>query len=292
MGLRLSMAVPAEAPAFRIPWAAHPLVSGGTGDGHVYQGTRRWLNQEFFLLEGRGRSSGWVGERVVGLIGWTADPGARIRTFLSPVGMSEPVEIEDEANFEAGPFFEPPESWPADACKGYRVFLESLGPGRPLPVPASIAETEKQTSLGAPGRSIPSLGLLDGPELLRRADPVPEPSSGSGSSRGCPPLARPVFEGTPGGVTLQGTEVCGVLVIGGDLMMEGKSTFRGLALVGGNLILADQARFEGIARVGGGVSLRGKASLRGSVCPVLRALAEVPALGQPLFPDRGSVRAP
>jgi hypothetical protein len=142
----------------------------------------------------------------------------------------------------------------------------------------------------APGSTIPSLGLLAGPELLLRAGTVEQETASAASLdriRGCPGTGSPVFEGTPGAFTLARGRLCGLLVTGGDLRIRGDAKFQGLALVGGDLIVEDQATFEGLARVRGSLFLRGESAFRGSACPSLRALAEIPTLRDPLLLQRG-----
>ena len=288
IGLRLALQVTPGPSEDRTPWAANPLLSGETDDGLLYGVSRRWLDGEFFLLEGWGGSRGWVGARKAGWIGWSLFPRVRMRAFLAAAEVGSELVQEDRGSLGVGEFLRPPEGWSASECEAYQPLLDSLfSGGPPPPVALGVRMGPSQVT---PSSSIPSLGLLSGTELLLRAekggqDALPAPSPGT--IRGCPDTGGPVFEGTPGTFTLSGGRLCGLLVTGGDLRIRGDARFQGLALVGGNLILEDQATFEGFARVRRSLHLRGEGVFSGSACASLRALTGVPALGGPLLIQQG-----
>jgi hypothetical protein len=83
IALHLALQAPEIADEDRSPWVLNPLVSGETEDGMLYEAGRRWLTDEFFLMEGRGRIQGWVGERTMIWLGWSGHPPTRMRAFLS-----------------------------------------------------------------------------------------------------------------------------------------------------------------------------------------------------------------
>lgn len=85
IGLRLAWAIPLDSRTLRVPWVEEVLVHGETEDGLLYRGTRRWLNSEFFLVEGIGRSRGWEGEQRTAWVGWTRAPTIRVRAFLTAI---------------------------------------------------------------------------------------------------------------------------------------------------------------------------------------------------------------
>ncbi len=288
LGLRLALEVTPDPAEDRTPWVANPLLSGETDDGLVYGVSRRWLDGEFFLLEGWGGTRGWVGARKTGWIGWSLFPRVRMRAFLAAAEVGSELVQEDRGSLGLGEFLRPPDGWSASECEAYRSLLDSLSSGGPLP-PVAVG-VRMEVSQVAPGSSIPSLGLLTGAELLLRAEKRGQealPASSRGTIRGCPDTGGPVFVGTPGTFTLSGGRLCGLLVTGGDLRISGDAKFQGLALVGGNLILEDQATFEGFARVRKSLHLRGEGVFSGSACASLRALTGVPALGPPLLIQRG-----
>ena len=84
-------------------------------------------------------------------------------------------------------------------------------------------------------------------------------------------------------LTLLAGRICGLLAVGGTLRMEAGAVFQGLALVGGDLHLEAGSRVEGMARIGGSATLSESAILQVQGCPVLRALAAIPALRKPLL---------
>lgn len=269
----------------RVAWTGHPVGSGEFGDGLIYRSVFRWLDQEFFLLEGTGGSRGWRGERRRAWVGWSLYPEARLGAFTAGGEVGEGFSREGGSVLVAGGFFGTPEGWSADVCAGYQAVLDSLFPTGPLPPLGALAAPEVDDS--GPGASVPSLGLLSGPQLLEAAG-----TAGSGlhllqdSIRGCPGEEGPVFEGTDGSMSFDDGRICGLLVVAGDLRLGGDARFQGLALVGGDLILEGGSVFEGMVRVRKAIRLTDGAVLRPRSCPVLWALEGLPTLQRPLLlPD-------
>jgi len=288
IGLRLSLEVTPDPAEDRTPWAASPVLSGETDDGLLYRVTRRWLDGEFFLLEGWGGSKGWVGARETGWVGWTLFPRVRLKAFLAAAEVGSELVQEDRGSLNVDEFLRPPEGWSVPECEAYQTLLDSLFSGEPPP-PVALG-VDMEVSQVAPGSSIPSLGLLPGVELLLRAGEAERAGSSTPSLepiRGCPETGLPVFEGTSENLVLSRGRLCGLLVTGGDLRIGGDAKFQGLALVGGDLILEDQATFEGVARVRRSLLLRGDGAFSGSACASLRALAGIPSLRDPLLLQRG-----
>lgn len=277
-------------PEDRAPWAPNVLVSGETSDGVRYGAVLRWLDGELFLLEGIGGSRGWVGERRMGWTGWSLLPPARLGAFKAAAEVGGGYVLVEEARAESGAFLAPPDGWPEASCSGYREVLDSLFPGGPLPILGGLPDEPPHPSVE--GDSIPPLGLLSGTELLERAaDAIP---SGVGfmpgdSVRGCPERSEPpVFQGTSGSLHLDGGRLCGILVALGDLRLTGEARVQGLVLVGGDLIMEDGAVLEGMARVRGVLRLGGSALFRSSACPVLWALENLSVLQEPILLPGGS----
>ena len=274
----------------RVPWIGHSLGKAETGDGLKMEKVFRWLDQEFFLLEGTGGSRGWKGERRRALVGWSLDPEARLGAFSAAFEVGGgPGQGSDVVATDVD-LLGPPEAWPEDVWGECQVVLDSIFPGGPIPSTGPLVEQPHEDS-GA-GASIPPLGLLTGSRLLDLAW-----SGGSGThspqdlDRGCP-MQSPVLEGTGGSRILSGGRVCGLLVVEGDLILRGDARFQGLALVGGDLVLEDGAVLEGMARIRGGLLLKDKGTLISRACPVIWSLKGLPELQQLLaFPDGAKLTA-
>lgn len=277
-------------PEERTPWIPHLLVSGETPDGITFRAVLRWLDDEFFLLEGMGGSRGWIGERRAGWVGWSLLPEARLGAFGAAGEVRGAVVLHGEARVEADGFREPPEGWPDPLCSGYREVLDSLFPGETLPALGPLPELQPREIQD--GDSIPHLGLLRGAELLERAGDGGGAGSGSllaDSAWGCPQgSGPPAFLGTPNSFYLEQGRICGILVVGGDLRLAGDARVQGLVLVAGDLHLEEGAALEGMARVGGGLRLADSALFRSSACPVLWALEELSVLKEPLLAGDGA----
>ena len=84
IGVRLAWDVQPDSVSERVLWIERTLVEGQTEDGLLFRGTRRWLNQDIFLVEGIGKSRGWPGEKRVTWVGMASAPNVRMGAFLSP----------------------------------------------------------------------------------------------------------------------------------------------------------------------------------------------------------------
>jgi hypothetical protein len=273
----------------RVVWTGHTIGSGESGDGLIYRSVFRWLDQEFFLLEGSGGSRGWSGERRRAWVGWSLHPEARMGDFTAGGEVGGDFSQEGGSVLEAGGFFGTPEGWAVQVCAGYQAVLDSLFPIGPLPPLGALAVPAVADS--GPGASVPSLGLLSGSRLLEAAE-----TGGSGlqllqdSIRGCPGEGGPVFDGTDGSMSFDDGRICGLLVVAGDLRLGGAARFQGLALVGGSLILEGGSVLEGMVRVREDIRLTDRAVLRPRACPVLWTLEGLPELQQPLLlPDGAKI---
>jgi hypothetical protein len=120
------------------------------------------------------------------------------------------------------------------------------------------------------------MALADGAGLLTSGD------ASLTAGAGCPDSEEPSLVAVGGELEIRDAGVCGVLVVAGDLLVEGSGSFQGLALVAGDLRLRGGALFEGMARVGGSVTLEDSAILRISACPPARALSGASPLLKPL----------
>lgn len=256
-------------------------------DGEVWRGASvRWLGLELFFLEGRGGVRGWGGKKRMGGVGWMMDPLARLRAFRGGVEVGKKMEMEEGKGVMATSFFDLPEGWEVEDCSPYAGRLDSIFRGVPPPPLAPSSQLG-----GEEGDRVPSLGFLGQKELLERgAEPEVQGPPLEGES-GCPGDGDPVFWGAGGSLTLSGERLCGLVVVGGDLVLKGGALLQGMALVGGTLRLEGGAIFQGMGRVGDSVRLGPSARLEASGCAALAALSRVPALRQPLlFPKASHIR--
>jgi len=284
--VRLGLRAPTFPLENRERWIVHPTLVRETDDGLRFQAVTRWLDGEFFLLEGTGENRGWEGERRTGIVGWSLLPEARVGAFQAGVEMGGRLRLEGLGRMEMDGFSDLPSGWKEGDCSSQQAVLDSLfSKGVPDPVgslPGSGAPPEP-----SPG-SIPPLGLLGGSRLLELAGSEPIPVEGyfpGDSVRGCPGSGAPVFFGFRGSVVLTRGRVCGILVVEGDLRLGGEARFQGLALVGGDLVLEGASVFEGIARIGEEVRIADSGAFLGSGCPVLLALEGIPELQAPFLVD-------
>jgi hypothetical protein len=259
-------------------------------DGLWRGASLRWLDREFFLLEGEGRSQGWAGGRKVAGVGWRMDPPSRMAALGGGVEVGGDLRTLDGGRVSGEGFLSLPEEWEEADCAPYAAELDSLFPSGAirlvsyLPVEGSVA-----VSVGIPG-----LGLLEEAHLLARSGEGGDVGSGGdagGTGLGCPGSGDPVFLGTEGPLTLNTGWSCGLLVVRGDLSLEGNGLFQGVALVGGDLQLAGGWTFQGVVRVRGSVVVRGPSTLDASGCAALRTFNEIAGLREPLLLPGGSFNA-
>jgi len=177
-----------------------------------------------------------------------------------------------------------PEGWDPGDCAEYAPVLDSLFPGGSLPLAATLSPLEG--ALGEVGSRVPPLGILSGPWLLdwiEKTGVVASRVASPPPTSGCPDSEVPVLMGSESDLSVDGVRLCGLLVVSGDLRIEGSGMVQGLALVGGDLYLGGSSRFEGLARVRGWVYAEGSAKIRISTCSAIRALSETPSLLKPLL---------
>lgn len=281
----------ATLPGPRTPGAAIPLLSDWADADLWQEASIRWLSSELFLLEGEGRRRGWSGSMEKGALGWALDPGTRIGAL--------------RAGFELGGGFFPspgieaagadvlglPTGWDPEDCAGYSSILDSVFPLGILPLTADLPPRDSLAVEG--GSEIPSLGFLSGTtllELIRESGFLATGASSVPTDSGCPDSDPPVLVGSASDLEIRDRRVCGLLVVEGDLRIEGSGGLQGLALVGGDLFLAGSGTLEGLARVRGSLHAGESANIRILACPAIRSLARSPTLLKPvLLPGASSI---
>jgi hypothetical protein len=240
--------------------------------------TVHWLTSELFLLEGEGGVVGWSGVKRRGAVGWMMDPGSRLAALPGGVEVGGVVEVMGSGRLAGEGWQDTPAGWAEEDCLPYRSLVDSLWAGRTLLTTATLTEG---------GEGIPSLGLLGGEEILRRAE-GPPPDMPLGVDMGCPGSCPSVFWGAEGSLTLSGGRICGLLVVEGDLVLDGEGSFHGVVLVGGSLHVRGGWSFLGMGRVRGSVFLSDAASLGVSACAAFRALSAESALRRPFLLSHAS----
>ena len=118
VGLRMGLALSPDPFGDRTPWVAQSLLTGELPDGLTYSATRRWINEEFFVLEGRGGVKGWPGQVTVASVGWTLHPGARLSHFLAASEACAELRNREAPFLTKDGFFSAPEGWPAEVGEG------------------------------------------------------------------------------------------------------------------------------------------------------------------------------
>ena len=252
------------------------------GDGLERRATFRRLSSEFFFLEGEGWSRGWPGVRQVGAAGWRLDPLTRVRAFRGGVEVGGTVSISVGGGVSSSRVLEAPTGWDAEVCRVHEALLDSIPGLGLLPATAGLVPP------GSGSPEPPGLGLLNGPDLMALEETPGGLERLEGEGRaGCPGLAEPVLILEDGPLTLRDGQLCGLLVVAGDLLLEGEGLFQGLLLVGGDVTIGNGWRVEGMGRIGGALQVGSGGSLDVMACPVVRALTRIPAV-QITFPVPGA----
>jgi hypothetical protein len=205
-----------------------PLFSGWREDGLWLDAAIRWLDSEMFFLEGRGRSRGWPGVRARGAIGWRLDPETRLRSLGGGVELNGSLVQGEGVEASSSGILDPPTGWSARDCSAFASSMETLYSGRVLPLTAPLPAFDSLQE--GPGAGIPGIGLLSGSELLARArifGSLPPEESGGGPVYGCPDGGAPMFMGVESDFVVRDARICGTLVVGGDLVLEGRGGCRG-----------------------------------------------------------------
>lgn len=247
----------------------------------------RRLGAEAWLVVGTA-TRGTASARTMRLA-WALDPLTRVAALggMVSTGFDAPVLVEGDVDASAPDTSTPPLR--EEDCQPWREALAVRYGASPLPVVTSLPDT--LTSL--------ALGLLDF-EALRSAAPLPV------SGRGTPtPLdafgecaldvawgwgepdrpegpcgAHLPLRASADDLVVDGGVGQVMLVVDGDLQLEGGARLHGLAIVSGALVLAGGSSFEGMVIALGGLAVASGSTLRASACWAVRALdAQRSALG-------------
>ncbi len=278
VGLRLGLSVSPDPFGDRSAWVAQPLLSGELIDGLTYSAIRRWIDREFFVIQGIGGVKGWPGERVLGALGWTLHPGARLASFLAAAEVGSEVWVHERSTLSTDGFFSIPEGWSSGL--GEEIGTRAKGIFRDGPIPGVVKKKNAQDTTGIPG-----LGLLSGAALLLLSRPPGDHASTElgGGGAGCPGSGeRPLFLSSTGPLSLPRGRTCGLVVTGGDLRVGTGTVFQGLVLTGGDLVIETDGRVEGMARVANDLVLKPGAVFLGASIPSLWALEGISRLHYPI----------
>lgn len=246
--------------------------------GRAWGSASAWrLSRETWWVEGSGR----VGraESHTAHLAWAVDPLTRVRALEAAisVGSGSPVAIAGSVDVVAPASVEAPldpsdcDPWVADLVAYYAV--------EPLVPVAVSADT------------LPALGLLGFDDLLARSDvvvagavsPAPvesagtcvvdEPANWGDPERPWRPCgAHLALRRSAGSLTIDGGAGQGVLVIDGDVVLQGGAHFYGLVLARGALRVEGGAQLVGMGTASGGVYVAAGGLVRASPCWVARSL--------------------
>jgi len=136
----------------RVPWVSVGGVAGESEDGFIFRSTVRWLDREYFLVEGFGGSRGWAGERRRAWVGWSLDPAVRVGYLLAGGEVGGEISLGVGSVLESDGFFQPPDGWSPERCEEYGAVLDSLFPSGPLPPIGPLRDSEAAGT--EPGASI------------------------------------------------------------------------------------------------------------------------------------------
>jgi hypothetical protein len=251
-------------------------------DGGSARLTYRPLSPELVLVESRVDSAGV--SRAGGLV-WALDPAVRVASLPRAAELGRWPDPGTLDRVEA------PEPEGGEVCPP-----DTLAGATPRPA-LVLARPDRAATPGA----VPGLGRLRGDSILARLEPLvagagspaPIPDGdecradpwnwGDPSAPGTPCGRRWIGGGWNGDLHLSGGVGQGVLAVTGSLTLT-DTRLHGLVLVGGDLVLEGAARFEGVARVTGQLAVADGARLVGRPCEAWKALHEVAAvtaLGRP-----------
>jgi hypothetical protein len=247
--------------------------------GRAWGSAAAWrLSREAWWVEGRGR----VGrtEARIARLAWAMDPLARVRALDAAVtvALGSPVAIAGSVEVAAPASVDAPLD-PSD-CNPWLVELAAHYAEEPLAPVVMSADT------------LPSLGMLSFYDLLASADasvtgsvsPAPVESAGTcvvGAPSNWGDPERPwrpcgahfALRSSVGSLLVDGGAGQGVLVVDGDVVLEGGARFYGLVLARGALHVEDGAQLVGMATATGGVYVAAGGLVRASACWVARTLA-------------------
>jgi hypothetical protein len=282
------------------------LVAEGGGSSGGFRVQLRRVTAEIYRLDASGTAAlarggpQRVQDRAARLL-WSLSPVARLRALDAVLEHGGGLELVT-GSVETGDLAERGALPSPAGCLDQGASIDSVLAGRA--VAGSVYR------LAPAAKPIPDLGLLGHDSLLARVsrrvggavtpspvleegrcvdDAVNNWGSPLDAAGGCGGY-RPALA-SEGSLTMVGGEGQGLLVVAGDLRLTAGARFEGLVLVGGNLTVDGASELRGAARVRGRVRVEGGARVSGRVCAALLALRAAPALRRPLhLPGGGWLR--
>jgi hypothetical protein len=243
-------------------------------------GVLRRLTAESWWVEGTGRVG--VAESRTARLAWALDPLERVvsLTAVVGVGVGAPIVLTGSVEATSPTAVEPPLD--AADCAPWAVALEAHYLSDPLSEVAVLPVAD----------SMPRIGLMGFSDLLADADVM---VSGSGSpgpvewlgacaasapwNWGDPERSwRPCgshlpLRGAYGPLHVSGGVGQALLVVDGDVTLDGGTRLFGLVIASGELRVEGGAELVGFAIAQGGVVVAADGRVRGSACWAARALA-------------------
>lgn len=238
------------------------------------------IGDEIWLVRAHGRGEGGAARALDARLFRRLDPIARVAAFRAVVEVGPDARVRGRARVAADAFLRAEGHGGAVACRTVR---ERLASRMTRPVPTVVVAVPDSATL-------PGLGWIDGTDLAARlpvlpasrgrpepltqgARCTPGPWNWGDPGGGGPCTARFVSARVPTDLVVTGGTGQGLLVVPGDLTLEGGAVFQGVALVGGVLLLRDGSRLVGLARARGGLDVDGASLVAGAACPAAEALA-------------------
>jgi hypothetical protein len=238
------------------------------------------LSDESWWIEGTGRVG--VAASHTATLAWALDPLARVVAMrgVVTVGFGSPLGLDGIVDASMPEAVEPPLA--GSDCAPWVSALEAHYLSDPL---ATVAMLD-------PVDSLPRLGLLEFASLLTEAEVdvagggTPSPVEALGA---CSPSdswnwgdpdhpwrpcgAHLPLRGAAGPLLVSGGVGQVLLVVDGDLTLDGGARLFGVVVASGMLRVEGGASLEGLALAAGGVHVAAGARIRGSACWAARALA-------------------
>jgi len=204
-------------------------LSGGTGS---YAGTVLRLSPRLLFVRSTGRDGGGTSERTLAVLARPASPSVDLPAALVSAG---PVEIRRYGSVDG--FGAAPEGWDCpvsrDSAPGMLIgdsgLLHAADCGA---IDCVRGNPGVRVDTAIRGVGVPVLGEVGWAGLLRLADTMASGSGASGAIGDSLPIQY-----APGDLVLNGGYGQGILLVAGDLSLEGGATFVGAVVTRGRLAI-------------------------------------------------------
>jgi hypothetical protein len=224
-------------------------------------------------------------------------PAELAARFPAALATGSPADLRDRARVEGFDASSPPPSINVTClAPAVAMLIEAAGsPDRPAHLVVPV-DSQGFAGLGPLGWSdlaaiadrTESGSLVLGPRYVDgRCDEAAAGNWGAPLEPAdpCADYAPLIF--APGDLRILGGQGQGILIVAGDLRLEGDAHFAGPVLVGGRVVTGDSARITGAvaaADASGPTTLSGDAAIAFDPCAILKAFTSSPALDRAFRP--------